>query len=262
MVLMSEDLSSYPQPRPRDWVRVVAEALVELVPVAGGSATTLAGAIVQPKLQKRREAWFQLLADGVQDLMDRVADLELEQMQENDRLVTTILQATEVAARSHQDEKLHALRNACLNAAIPSDLQEEYERAFVRFIDELSPLHLRVLSYLADPTAWFERHGVERRHYMSAARRAPFEAALPDLAADKSLCELLLRDLGQRGLADVEGLSGMVTENSVYAPLATRTGLAVPSLRVAAMGSLLAVDSPAHEVPAPNIRPGRTSRRG
>jgi hypothetical protein len=221
---MGSEVDPYPTPTLRDHARVLAEAVIELVPVVGGSATTLAGAIVQPRLERRQTAWLQRLGDGFEELSSRVDDLELAQMQQDDRLVTTILEATQVAARTYEEEKLDALRNACLNAALPNDLRGEYERAFVRFVDELSPIHLRVLTYLADPTEWFNSHGIEREDYGSAPRREPFERAFPELVPESPLCELILRDLGQAGLADVGGLNGMVTGNNVYAPLATELG--------------------------------------
>jgi hypothetical protein len=221
---MSSEVEPYPEPEDRDARRKVLDAAMELVPYVGGFTATLLGAVVQPNLEKRKDAWFRSLNDCLQALRDRVDGLELTQMQQNDRLVTTILQATEVAGRTHEEEKLEALRNACLNSALPTDLREEYERAFVRLIDRLSPLHIRVLTYLADPTEWFNRYGIEREHYASAPRREPFERAFPELVPESPLCELVLRDLGQAGLADVGGLSGMVTENNVYAPLASHFG--------------------------------------
>jgi len=59
------------------------------------------------------------------------------------------MQATTIAMRSHQTEKLTALHNAIVNSAIPSSSKKDLQLVFVRFIDELTPLHVKLLSFLA-----------------------------------------------------------------------------------------------------------------
>jgi hypothetical protein len=60
--------------------------------------------------------------------------------------------------------------------------------------------------------------------FLAAPRRTESEAASPELTADGPLCALVLRDLEQAGLADVGALNGMVTENAIYASVATELG--------------------------------------
>ena len=181
--------------------------------------------LVEPKYVKRERIWVQAVADDMQRLTDRVETIEVEQLAENDRFVTTMMQATEVALRTYEEEKLDVLRHACIHSALATEeFAEQYERAFVRYIDELSPLHLQVLAYLADPYGWFDRHAIEKQHFMAAPRLAAFALALPELHADEELRELVLRELAQRGLADTGMLSGIVSENAVYTPVVSEHG--------------------------------------
>ena len=56
-----------------------------------------------------------------------------------------MIQATAVALRNHHEQKLIALRNCVRNAAQGTDLEPDIQLSFVRFIDELSPTHVRIL---------------------------------------------------------------------------------------------------------------------
>lgn len=218
------DIEPYPEAQRRDRARVVVDAAISAVPIVGGPIQTLVDALVAPKLSKRRDEWVVTLAADVQEALDRIDGLEIDQMQQSDRLVTTILETTLIAMRTTEEDKLAALRAACIRAALPAEVEAVYERVFVRWIDELLPLHLQVLAYLEDPYGWFDRNGIEKQHYMHAARMAPFKVAMPELAENDTMRDLVMRDLGQRGLADAGGLTGMVSENSVYSPLVSELG--------------------------------------
>jgi hypothetical protein len=92
-------------------------------------------------------------------------------MQDDEKLITTILVATDAAGRTHQQEKLEALRNACLHVASNTDVDEQYVLVFVRLIDDLTPLHLKVLTNLADPPGFYAMHELHQEHYMSGSRK-------------------------------------------------------------------------------------------
>jgi hypothetical protein len=221
---MATEVEPYPEEHARDKGRAVVDAAVAVVPIVGGAAETLLDALVTPKVTQRRDTWFATLGATVQELLDWKAGLEIDEMQQSDRLVNTILQTSEIALRTTEEEKLAALRAACIRAALPTEVGDVYERVFVRWIDELLPLHMQVLTYMEDPIGWFERNGIERQHYMGAARMAPFNVAMPKLAADGPLRDLVLRDLDQRGLADVGAMSALVSENAVFSPVVKDLG--------------------------------------
>jgi hypothetical protein len=69
--------------------------------------------------------------------------------------VTTVHQATDVALRTHLDAKREALRNAVVNAALPSAPSSEQQAEFLRLVETLSPTHLRLLRLYDNPRAYF-----------------------------------------------------------------------------------------------------------
>lgn len=61
------------------------------------------------------------------------------------------MQATQIALRNHQQEKLNALKNAVKNSANPISIDENKVLMFTRIIDDMTPLHLKILKFLNNP---------------------------------------------------------------------------------------------------------------
>jgi hypothetical protein len=216
----------YPEAQARDYVRQVVQAAID-VPPAGGAASRLIDLLATPKLVRRRDNyWFRQLGEAFADHLRRVGDIvtEVQRMQDDDKLITTILVATEVAGRTHQQEKLEALRNACLNVASNTDVDEQYVLVFVRLIDDLTLLHLKVLTYLADPPGFYAMHGLQEQQYMAGSRRRALADALPEVVADAQTLDLVLTELGSSGLTK-GALGGMVSGPAVYDVMASDLGL-------------------------------------
>jgi hypothetical protein len=75
------------------------------------------------------------------------------QLGDNPAFITTVMHATQVALRTHQQEKLDALRNAVMNAATGNTPEEDLQSLFLTFIEEFTPTHLRILNLIRDRTS-------------------------------------------------------------------------------------------------------------
>lgn len=124
----------------------VAHALVKGglsgIPIAGGLASELFELVLAPPLSKRRDEWMESVAKRLQDVEANVAS-----MRNDPAFVTTALQATQIALRTHQEEKLEALRNAVVNSAIGTAPQDDLRAIFLNLVDAFTPTHLRILKY-------------------------------------------------------------------------------------------------------------------
>ena len=67
--------------------------------------------------ERRRAKWLEQLAEAVNEVQKKVAELTPEKLSANDVFISTALHAAEIASRTHQDEKLKALRNTVVNSA-------------------------------------------------------------------------------------------------------------------------------------------------
>lgn len=183
-----------------DVAREIGRAMVSAVPIAGGPLQVLLENVFSSPLERRKEAWLQQLASVVEEVQVRTADLTPEKLAQNDVFVTVAMQATQVALRNHQQDKLDALRNAVLNSALPNSLEEDEQLIFVRLIDQLTPRHLRVLALLNDPPRWMERSGMANPGWGAGGVSTVLEYCLPEFRGQRDFYDQIVRDLQTEGL--------------------------------------------------------------
>lgn len=196
---MSE--SNLPEGGHAEAIRALARLLV--VGTAGGLTGGAPGAgaavvgelfgLLRSPLDQRRQEWFEDVAQKLRVLEDRIDGLE-QRLAGNPVFLTIILQATQAALRNHDDDKRVALRNAVLNAAVSSTVEPHMQEIFIRLIDELTPLHLRLLRYLSDP---HPKPGYPPGQWPAGG---VFNERFPELAKDWDLAELLVRTLNAHHL--------------------------------------------------------------
>ncbi len=122
---------------------VVKGVLSTVVPLAGGTAAELFELVLAPPLSKRRDEWMESVAKRLEGV-----EANVNSMRNDPAFVTTALQATQIALRTHQEEKLEALRNAVVNSAIGTAPQDDLRAIFLNLVDAFTPTHLRILKYL------------------------------------------------------------------------------------------------------------------
>lgn len=179
-----------------DDVHRAARAALSAIPFVGGAAMELFNRVIVPPVQRRREAWLNDLAERVSAL-EREGRVKVEDLQNNDQFVSTVMQATEVAVRNHQQEKIDALRNAVLNTALGQSPEDAKRDMFLGFVDMFSVPHLRILKAMAAYDA-DGRHSVTATSIGSLTQLAL--AQLPDLIRSGKLVEVAVEDLCRRGL--------------------------------------------------------------
>ncbi|MGH7925513.1 MAG: hypothetical protein ACREQH_13080 [Candidatus Binatus sp.] len=198
-----------------------AEAAISAIPIVGGPVAVLSELVGGP-ITRRRQLWFSQLATVVTELQNRVAELS-KPLDQNEDFATAVLWASQIAIRTRRDEKLAALRNAVRNSALTSSLQEDLQVLFLRFIDELTASHLRVLRVLDAPTESISQTRREMRTFGGLA--LVIYHCVPELNGQGQFCEQLCRDLQNRGLV-VQGLNfnTAMTADAVLSPRTTDMG--------------------------------------
>jgi hypothetical protein len=204
-------------------IEAVARGVVSAVPFIGGPAAELLGLVLQPAVGRRREEWFKQLGAAFEELSRRLDGFDPAQLATNEVFITAVITASNAALRTHEAEKLDALRNAVINSGLPMSPDEHAQLTFIRLVDELTTLHLRLLAYLRDPEGWFVGHGIPKPNIVMGSRSAVLEVAMPDLVRDRPLYQQAVRELAGRGLVQ-DALDGMVSEHGLYTPLTTEFG--------------------------------------
>lgn len=183
-----------------DVAHEVGKAVISAIPAAGGPLSVLFENIFTAPLEKRKQAWLEELADVITKLQERVDGLTPEKLSKDEAFITISLQASQIAIRNHQKEKIDALRAAVLNSALPNAPDEDQELIFLRLIDQLTPWHLRILSNLHNPGQWMEKNQIQNPGWGMGGVSTVLEHCFPDLRGNREFYDQIVRDLQTEGL--------------------------------------------------------------
>ena len=185
-----------------DTVNAAWKAGLSAIPVVGGSAAVVFQLVFTEPVMERQQRWMDSVAKRLTSLSEEVEGLTPQKLSEDPLFISVAMQATQIAMRNHQEEKLLALRNAIINVARKTGA--EYDRAllFTRLIDDLTPMHLIALNFASDTHVYVQRLQNEfpsgtTHEYRNAGRI--WEASFP--ANDAEIDKLVFAELHQRGLA-------------------------------------------------------------
>lgn len=207
----------------RELAQDTTEAILNLVPVVGGTIATTLTVALNYRLNGRRERWFSELAEGVNELQERFEGFDPESLADNEQFLDAVVTATRTVDRSSQREKIEALRNAVLNSALPGAPDHDLQQLYLSMVDDLTPTHLRLLTLLNDPPLWFnQRPELQRPQFnLSSNRIQLINAALPDLAEKgDQVIERFYSALTSNGLVDGQ-LQGMMSANGAWQSVTT-----------------------------------------
>lgn len=186
----------------------LAKAGISSIPVLGGAAAELFSQILTPPLEKRRDELIQNIGKRLLALERNADGFKAEDLKDNDAFITTVMHASTIAMRTHQQEKLEALLNAITNAAFPRAPDEDLQIMFLSYVDAFTPYHLRILDFLHDPNDWNERNNArlpkfdEQRYGFTKPIREMVLLAFPELEEREGFLEQVIHDLDTRGLVD------------------------------------------------------------
>lgn len=213
-----------PQPTFEDVVHAGRKALVSMIPLVGGAGTELMELMSSP-VSIRRDEWFEDLARRLKDLEQTIDGFHFEELANSEQFVSSLLQATQAAVKTHHPAKLAALRNAVLNTAIGCSVDDVEQATFLGYIDELSTWHLQILLFLQNPLKLVNERKVRTDYSMGSLAR-PLEEVFPELRGRQDFYDQILRDLRSRGFVNsAESLfQSTMTTSGMFAKRTTEIG--------------------------------------
>jgi hypothetical protein len=119
--------------------------------------------VTAPLRGKRMSDWCEDLRLRLNDLSRTVEGLTPEKLATDEAFISVFAQATQAALKTHQKEKLEALRNAVLNVAVGTTLSEDLQTIFLNLVDSFTPKHLQTLTF-------FETRGPAMRDQLQTQR--------------------------------------------------------------------------------------------
>lgn len=186
---------SPPETTTGDRAHAITKGVLSAVPWLGGIGAELFQMVIQPPLERRRAEWMDDVAKKLQELES--SGLDLERLRENEEFLSTILYASQIAIRTHTEEKLVALRNATLNVAIGQAPDSALQSIFLNYVDMFCDWHILILKLFQSPP---------KSELLMGALENVLLNAYPELRNERALYDALWRDLFQRGLVGTESL--------------------------------------------------------
>jgi hypothetical protein len=193
------------------------------LPFAGGIAEVFA-TVFGPPIEKKRDKLLNEIYSDIRRLESRVEGLTFENLAQNEGFTSTLLHAQRIAMQTHQQEKLEALSNAVINAALPNSPDEDLQLMFINFIDFLTPWHLRILSLVHDPLTVLKQRGIKPPGWIAAGLRSLILLVYPELKVREEFLLQIIRDLFSRGLIRSDSIGTNLSQGAIFESQTTDMG--------------------------------------
>jgi hypothetical protein len=174
-----------PKPDTGDTAHLVTKGVLSIVP----GASELFEFFVKPPLEDRLEEWMENVAEVLRDLAEN-KNYDLEELQQNQEFITIVAQATQIAIRNHQKYKIKSLRNVISNSIVYTDIRGDLKLLFIRYIDELTPTHLKLLNFFIENetaivtiTSYPDLYELFNNQYPQTISKSEFRLMCQDISA-------------------------------------------------------------------------------
>ena len=201
-----------PEPKKSDAGYAVAKGVVGSLPLVGAIGAELFGLLIQEPYEKRSREWMTAVGDALAELRDN-GRISAEALRNDPAFTDTVIAATQIAIRTHNEDKRKALHNAILNSALPSAPDESIRQWFLRLVDEFTARHLQLLDLFDDPVAWQDRHNCKIPKLEMGGLSHIIRHAYPGM--QRGLYDQWWRDLYARGLVSPDTLHTTRTGRSL-----------------------------------------------
>ena len=191
-------MSDYPEKEKLDYAHDTTKAALNLIPVVGGALASVFETVFSSPIDKRKEEWLVRLAETVDDLCERVDGLTPEKLSEDSEFVSVYLQASNIAIRTHHEEKLKALNAAVKNTVLRKDIDESKKLIFLRIIDQMTPFHFKVFHFLTYPEKYIQSLNDKlpaNTHTHWGDLRNVWDETFTDVKSSNKLIDVVLNDL-------------------------------------------------------------------
>lgn len=210
---MSKNLE-VPKETGKDRIHTLVKTALGEVPLAGGALAEIFSTIIESPFQKRKKEWMQNVVDAIEELKGK--GFSPDDLRDNEQFISAVFYASHLAMKTHQQEKLDALRNAIINVAEGVEADEVLQQIFLNYIDQFTLLHIKLLRFALE-------RNVSDSILMGSLKSVLLENH-PELSTKESLVELVWKELYTGGLVTHEALVGGLSQGGLRQKLTTGMG--------------------------------------
>lgn len=193
----------------KDGIVGTAKGLVSTIP-GGSILVSIADEIQNGIFQNRFKEW----KEAVEERLGKLEDDAINSLPDNEIFATVLLISAQLALKTNK-EKTKLLANAVSNAATTT-LSEERVIILLNCIEKYTIPHIRLLRFLQNPKEY------NPRELMMGSPMTIYDDIYPD--RDKSLDNIVIRDLYSDGLINTDSLNATMSSSGVVAKRTTGLG--------------------------------------
>ena len=213
------------KPTSGDYIHTGIKAAVSALPMVGGPIAEVFSRIFVPPLEKRRDALLIDLYTELKHIEETNAEFKIEDLANNDNFISVLMHAIQIVLRTHQEEKIEALKNVVINSISTSRVEESLQLIFLNLIDQYTPWHLKILKFLKDPVEYGRINGIKYPDWVMAGLGTAIEICYPDLKDKQDFYNLVIEDMISDGLLQKGGyVRASMTKSGVLASRTTEMG--------------------------------------
>ncbi|MCX3264507.1 hypothetical protein [Pedobacter agri] len=196
---------------------------INMIPVIGPLAAELFNTVVTPPLDRRRAEWMNDIAERLKNLEESSA-LNLDDLANNEQFIDTIIQATNLAIRTSEEDKLNAFKNAVINTALHHSPDKTKSHIFLTQLNNFTTWHITILKYLDDPKEWFTINNMVPQNLMMGSISSHLLKAFDQLQGNLDLLNIIWQDLNSAGFINTSNFSTMMSGDGTLSRRTTEMG--------------------------------------
>jgi hypothetical protein len=193
----------YPQKQPDDRAYDATRLVLSLFP--NGAGTEILSLILAAPVVRRRDEWIVEVASAVDDILNWKEGFTLENLQQNEQFISTLIVATRIATSTHHREKRRMLRNILVKIGTSCNIDEDLQFVYLRLVDDLSPTDVKILEFF-----WRGNSRIVAINGgmmpLGNKRQEFVDELLPELRG-KSHVDQIIQDLRSRGLCTAQDIT-------------------------------------------------------
>lgn len=193
----------------------VFKAAFATVPFAGGIATLMSDYIPSQR-QKRLEEFAENIAIELENYKEEVNKNYIL----TDEFSFIFEKCFKGGVENYQKEKMIAFKAILINSLIDFDTTQNEKEYYLNLVDNLSLLHIQILSFMAFPKNYLKLNGIDES-IISGGFSDFFPSIIPDVSLDT--IKIAFKDLYSYGFLTTDsGIFGTMTANQGWNLLGDR----------------------------------------
>lgn len=132
---MKDNKLNAPEEENIDFLHKILKGSVGLIPF-GPVVAELFEIAIGPSISKRRTLWMKEVTKAIEEIKKKDNIFEIEKLRNNEEFITSFIYLSQIALKSHQNEKYTLLKNVLKNSYLNNSLDFDFKLVLMKIVEE------------------------------------------------------------------------------------------------------------------------------